>query len=200
MLKKTNGGAPVLSEFLASDAVNFVPKTGSVIDVASDKTVDALLSGAFGPCVVVFVAEWCVHCKNMNDAFETAAKSARVPFVRVQGPKVPVSGQKYAVAGYPTIFGIANVGGPPRRYASLRTVEGLGEFASGLAPLALAAAVAAPAAPAAPAVPVVPSQAPSQPLTAAAPVVVPVTVPVPYVVPSEPTVVLPEILTAEHLP
>ena len=197
MLKKTNGGAPVLSEFLASDAVNFVPKTGSVIDVASDKTVDALLSGAFGPCVVVFVAEWCVHCKNMNDAFETAAKSARVPFVRVQGPKVPVSGQKYAVAGYPTIFGIANVGGPPRRYASLRTVEGLGEFASGLAPAAaVAAPAAAPAAPAVPAVPAVPSQAP----TAAAPVVVPVTVPVvvPYVVPSEPTV--PEILTAEHLP
>lgn len=148
MLKKTN--STQVTEFASSDVVNFVPKLGTVIDVSSDKTTDALLSGTFGPCVVVFVAEWCVHCKNMNDAFETAAKTSSVPFVRVQGPKVPVSGQKYAVAGYPTIFGVANVGGPPRRYASLRTVEGLSEFASGLAPAApVAAPVVAAAEPAA---------------------------------------------------
>lgn len=206
MLKKTAGPAAA-TDFAATDSVNFVPKAGAVIDVVSDKTTDALLSGAFGPCVVVFVAEWCVHCKNMNDAFEAAAKVASVPFVRVQGPKVPVSGQKYAVAGYPTIFGVANVGGPPRRYASLRTVEGLSEFASGLAPAAAAASLAMPtaAAPLAPMVLGVP-MAPAAPTAAAVAPTAP-TAPATAVMP--PAAVLPvppaaaladtETLVAEHL-
>lgn len=159
-------------DFSPNDIVNFVPKLGSCIDVSSDRTADAILSGTYGPAVVVFVAEWCNHCRNMNAALEEAAKASNVPFVRVDGPKAPVSGQKYAVSGYPSVFGVSNVGGPPRRYASLRTPEALLEFARGLsgtpAPVVLAP-LALPEAPVA-AVPVA-AAAPSAavPLVAAAP-------------------------------
>jgi len=117
--------------FVETDHISFVPKAG-LHDVDSDKTVDAILSGAFGPAVVVFRAEWCQHCRNMEDALQIAAAESTVPFVRVSGQKTPVSNKKYAVMGYPTILGVANVGGPPRRYNSLRTSEALKEFATGL--------------------------------------------------------------------
>jgi thiol-disulfide isomerase/thioredoxin len=77
-------------------------------------------------------AEWCVHCKNMMPAFESAAKSSSVPFVRVTGPQTPVSCSKYAVAGYPTIFGVGSVLGSPRRFAGQRTADALHDFAKAL--------------------------------------------------------------------
>lgn len=131
--KKTD--APIKSaSFAAEDVVRAAPLVpGTIVDVSSDKTVDAILSGQFGPCVVMIYAEWCVHCKNMMPAFESAAKSSSVPFVRVTGPQTPVSCTKYAVAGYPTIFGVGTVLGSPRRFAGQRTPDSLHEFAKALA-------------------------------------------------------------------
>ena len=157
MAKRKQKTVAAPQEFGPNDIVNFVPKIGQVIDISSDRTADALLSGAYGPVVVVFVAEWCHHCKNMSAALEEAAKSSPVPFVRVDGPKAPVSGQKYAVSGYPTVFGITNVGGGPRRFASMRTTEALLEFARGLSGTQVAQLALEPAAAVAPAHAVAPA-------------------------------------------
>jgi len=131
--KPLSAQAPVV-EFASSDLVNYVPKPFSVTNIDSDKSIDAILSGQFGPSVVMFYADWCTHCKNMTDAFESAAALSRVPFVRIQGQLAPVSSQKYGVTGYPTIFGLSSLPGPPRRFASMRTKEGLLEFAHALSP------------------------------------------------------------------
>jgi thiol-disulfide isomerase/thioredoxin len=129
--------APVaLPSFQEADAVKFVPTTGAPIEVASDKTADAILSGSFGPAVVVFYADWCVHCKNMMDAYESAAIKASIPFVKVSGASAPVTGRKYGVTGYPTIFGVASIAGGlaggPRRHNGPRTEASFLEFATAL--------------------------------------------------------------------
>lgn len=129
--------APVqVPSFQDTDTVKFVPTAGAPVDVTSDKTADAIMSGGFGPAVVVFYADWCVHCKNMMDAYESAARKASIPFVKVSGATAPVSGRKYGVTGYPTIFGIANVpgglAGGPRRHNGPRTEASFLEFASAL--------------------------------------------------------------------
>lgn len=131
------------ADFDTSDQVQYSPAPGSVVEVTSDRTVDAILSGAFGPHVVLVYADWCTHCRNMTDAYEAAAKMSKVPFVKIQGAKAIVTGRKHMVAGYPTVFGVANVGGPPRRYASARTPEAFVEFATALAPSLAAAPVVA---------------------------------------------------------
>ena len=122
----------IVKDFDPADQISFVPKVGIVTDLTSDRTVDALLSGQFGPIVLVFVADWCGHCKNIAAAYEAAAASSEVPFVRVKGEFAPVSSNKYGIAGYPTVLGFASVGGPPRRFASQRTTESLLQFAVGL--------------------------------------------------------------------
>jgi thiol-disulfide isomerase/thioredoxin len=124
---------PEAPAFNDADAVKFVPSVGEPLEVASDKTADAILSGQFGPAVVVFYADWCVHCKNMMDAYESAARKATIPFVKISGASAPVSGRKYGVSGYPTIFGIANVGPGVRRHNGPRTEASFLEFAVGLA-------------------------------------------------------------------
>ena len=142
----TKDRAQIPVSFDAKDSVQFKPEFGKVIDVASDMTVDALLQGTFGPVVVMFYADWCTHCKNMADAYENAAKISTIPFVRVDGGKVPISSRTYSVTGYPTILGVANVPGKPRHYAGLRTTEGLLEFSQGLSGRQLAAPTAVAAA------------------------------------------------------
>ena len=153
MITKALGAKPAAitaPEFAPTDAVTFAPKPFSVTSVDSDKTIDAILSGHFGPCVVMFYADWCTHCKNMMDAYEGAASLSRVPFVKVQGQQAPVSSQKHGVTGYPTLFGVSAIPGPPRRFASMRTKESLLEFANALAPMqAHGAAPLAPLAPSA---------------------------------------------------
>jgi thiol-disulfide isomerase/thioredoxin len=106
-------------------------------------------------------ATWCTHCQAMEPAFEAAAKMSNVPFVKVQGSHAPVTALKYAVTGYPTIFGVARIGGGPRRFAGMRTAEAFADFAKAIdmgadavtKPVVVAEAGAA-AAPAAPAQPV----------------------------------------------
>lgn len=120
--------------FANEDAVAYGPRLSQVNEVKSDKTVDALLSGSLGPAVVLFGAEWCGHCKNMEPAYEAAAKQSHVPFIRVDGASVPVSSNKFAVTGYPTVFGVSALG-LLSRYGNARTVEGLLEFAGTLVPL-----------------------------------------------------------------
>lgn len=132
------------TDFAPDDQVAFAPSAGSVTDLKSDKTLDAILSGAFGPAVVMVYADWCSHCRNMMDAYEAAAKGVSgVPFVRIQGREAPISSRKHAVTGYPTVFGVANVGGPPRRFMAQRTTDALVEFARGLAGLPAAASLTA---------------------------------------------------------
>jgi thiol-disulfide isomerase/thioredoxin len=46
----------------------YKPKANEITDVKSDKTVFEILSGAHGPTVVLFYADWCVHCNNMMPA------------------------------------------------------------------------------------------------------------------------------------
>lgn len=120
--------------FAADDVVQFVPKAGTVIDIKSDRTADAILSGTFGPAVVMVYADWCVHCKNMMQAYELAATQAGVPFVRLQGHHMPVTAKKRAVMGYPTVFGVAH-DGQLSQFAKERVVSHLMEFAAGLRPV-----------------------------------------------------------------
>ena len=139
MISKAFGSKPAslqapATDFSAGDAISYVPKPFSVTNVDSDKSIDAILSGQFGPTIVMFYADWCTHCKNMTDAFESAAVLSRVPFVRIQGQLAPVSSQKFGVTGYPTIFGISSIPSPPRRFASMRTKESLLEFANAMSP------------------------------------------------------------------
>lgn len=119
-------------DFADSDIVHYTAKPGHVTDLESDRTLDALLSGQLGPAVVLVYADWCGHCKNMMDAYEMAAKQANVPFVRIQGAKCPVSARKYQVLGYPTIFGVATIGGPLRKFGSARTIDNFVNFGNGL--------------------------------------------------------------------
>lgn len=133
LVKPRSKPAPqIVKDFDPADQIVFVPKIGGVTEISSDRTVDALLSGQFGPIVLVFVADWCGHCKNISAAYEAAAASTDVPFVRVKGEFAPVSSNKYGIAGYPTVLGFASVGGPPRRFASQRSTEALVQFAVGL--------------------------------------------------------------------
>jgi len=111
------------ASFATEDVVSFVPKLGQVNEVKSDRTADALLSGTLGPAIVLFRAEWCAHCRNMEPSFQAAAKTSSVPFVRVDGASAPVTSQKFAVTGYPTIFGISSLG-LLSRYGNARTTEG----------------------------------------------------------------------------
>jgi len=129
---KTYFGAPkqeaLKATFSTEDVVSFTPKLGQVTDVRSDRTADALLSGTLGPAVVLFGAEWCAHCRNMEPSFQAAAKASDVPFVRIDGASAPVTSQKFSVTGYPTIFGLSSLG-LLSRYGNARTTEGLLEFA-----------------------------------------------------------------------
>jgi len=137
-VKDANGVPQVApADFATTDIVKFNATLGLVNDIDSDRTLDALLSGVFGPVVVLVYADWCHHCKNMMPAYEQAAKTSPIPFVRIQGHKAPVTARKHMIAGYPTIFGVANVNGvstgaPPRRYASARSAEAFVEFAVAL--------------------------------------------------------------------
>lgn len=159
-------GAPVAgpTDFAPEDTIVFKPATGAVLDLTSDRTLDAILSGAFGPAIVMVYADWCSHCRNMMDAYEAAAKAAvayGVPFVRIQGREAPISSRKYGITGYPTVFGVASVNsGAPRRFMAQRTTEALLEFARGLA----GSLAALPSVPLEAAVPVVPAlSAPAAP-------------------------------------
>ena len=130
-----NGSKPEkVPEFAPTDLVNgaFKPVVGAITDIDSDRTTDAVLSGAYGPCVVMFYADWCHHCRNMEAAYAAAAAAASIPFLRVEGSKTPVCNRKHAVGGYPTILGVANMPGLPRRFNAVRSVESLLEFALAL--------------------------------------------------------------------
>ena len=148
--KKTEA-APLAATFQESDSVKVSSLSrGLVIDIFSDKTADAILSGLFGPAVVQFYAPWCSHCKNMSEFYEAAAKGSDVPFVRVLGSTCPATVTKFGVAGYPTIFGVSGPG-TPTRFGSARTTEAFSDFAKSLVP-----SVAQPEVPSVPSVPSVP--------------------------------------------
>lgn len=155
----------VVTTFSETDTVKLSTlNTGFVTEVDSDKTADAVLSGAFGPVVVVFYAPWCSHCKNMSEFYEAAAKASDVPFVRVLGSACPASVAKFGVAGYPTIFGLSSTG-LLTRFGSSRTKESFVDFAKTLVPVPAVPEVTLPALAAVPAVPV--AEAPVVPNMAA---------------------------------
>ena len=107
-------GAPATTEFSPTDLVNYQPKLGSVVELESDRTVDAILSNTFGPAVVMVYAPWCTHCHTMDEAFTKAAGlSHGVPFFKVQGVKCPVSSNKYGVTGTQLSLELPMWGGLP---------------------------------------------------------------------------------------
>jgi len=143
-LKSFSSAKKDVAQFNANDNVVYMPQVGTVQEISSDKTVDSILNGVYGPHVVMVYAEWCSHCKNMMDAFETAGKqSLKVPFIKIQGSNAPVTSAKHSINGYPTVLMSGSDGSNVKRFASARTPEALLEFASGGAP-----ASGAPAAPA----------------------------------------------------
>ena len=130
---KTEEKPAEVKSFSLEDSVSFSPQLGLVNEISSDKTVDAILSGSMGPAVLMFHADWCGHCKNMEPAYAAAAKDSSVPFVKVNGSSAPVSSNKYAVTGYPTVFGISALG-LLNRYSNARTAEAMLEFTRLLVP------------------------------------------------------------------
>ena len=119
--------------FLQSDNLRAAPfAAGTLTEITSDRTLDAILAGNYGPAVIMVYADWCIHCKNMTEAFENASKTARVPFIKVQGSLAPVTCKTHAVAGYPTVFGVGDQRGPPRRFGGHRTTEALLDFSKSL--------------------------------------------------------------------
>jgi thiol-disulfide isomerase/thioredoxin len=134
LFKKKPAPAAAPPTFLETDSVKLSGlQKGFVVELDSDKTADAVLSGAFGPAVVQFYAPWCSHCKNMSEFFEAAAKASDVPFVKVLGSACPATVAKYGVAGYPTVFGVSGPG-VPTRFGSTRTKESFVDFAKTLMP------------------------------------------------------------------
>jgi thiol-disulfide isomerase/thioredoxin len=157
------------TEFKPEDTISFVPQKGRVNVIESDKTVDAILKGQFGPAVVMYHADWCTHCKNMADAYESAAAESSVPFVKIQGHNAPVSSQQFGVTGYPTIFGVMASGGVPKRFAAMRTKESLLEFAGALGlPSVVHQGPWQPSVPLVPSVPVPSMPVPSMPVPSVA--------------------------------
>jgi len=191
-LFQTNEAKPVEvlkeADFNANDAVQYTARLGQVQEITSDRTIDAILNGTFGPAVVLVYAEWCGHCKNMMPAFEEAAKESKIPFVKVQGQHAPVSSRKLMVAGYPTIFGVASVpaNGPPRRYGGMRSKEAFLEFAHALSPSAATLPVAALEAP--------PTNGLAYPPNIEQVAVKPVVAPVIHEMPKETVQILPELI------
>ena len=82
------------ADFKPDDLIRYVPEPGRAMTVSSDRTLDAVMSGKFGPAVVMIYAHWCVHCRNMMDAFEAAAAESSVQFVRVEGQNAPITARK----------------------------------------------------------------------------------------------------------
>ena len=122
------------AKFAVNDTVQFSPVSGKVFDTPSDMTVNAILAGGFGPAIVMIYADWCVHCRNMMPAYESAAAAAAslgVPLIRIQGAAAPVTCQKHKVLGFPTILGVTHDGNI-QRFAEARTSEKLVSFASSL--------------------------------------------------------------------
>lgn len=142
MIAKAMGATPPAAEaksappteFKAEDTIQFTAAPGTLQTVESDRTLDAIVRGQFGPAVVLFYADWCTHCKNIQEAYESAAKQAGihgVVFAKAQGHTVPVCMGRYEIRGYPTVLGIVP-GQAPKRFMGSRTSEALVEFAKGL--------------------------------------------------------------------
>ena len=119
----------ILLDFAESDSIQFLPKAmKEPTELKSDKTLHALLSGKLGPAVVMVYAHWCVHCSHMMPAFVEAAKLSSIPFVIMEGQYAPVTSKKFAVQGYPTVFGVVP-GQDVLRFGETRTTSNLLQFA-----------------------------------------------------------------------
>jgi thiol-disulfide isomerase/thioredoxin len=148
-MKKQNAEVvPPAPAFDSRDVAAFEPVAGKVFETTSDVTVHAILSGGYGPAVVMIYAEWCVHCRNMMPAFEAAAARSSVPFVRIQGHSAPVTSQKHKVLGYPTVVGVTQQGSV-LHFSDARTEDKLLDFAKTLSgtpiPAPIEAVIPAPA-------------------------------------------------------
>jgi thiol-disulfide isomerase/thioredoxin len=131
LLKKSSSPAPLVPAFDARDTVTYTPVPNKVFDTTSDMTVNAVLSGGLGEAVVLIYADWCVHCRTMMPAFESAAIKSSVPFIRIQGQSASVTSTKHKVLGYPTVLGITSTG-VVKQFKEQRTEEELLKFAEEL--------------------------------------------------------------------
>jgi thiol-disulfide isomerase/thioredoxin len=131
LLKKKTVPPTVIPTFDSRDTIQYSPVPNKVFETASDMTVNAVLSGGLGEAVVLIYADWCVHCRNMMPAFESAAAKSSIPFIRIQGQSATVTSTKHKVLGYPTVLGIT-ASGVVKQFKEQRTEEELLKFAEEL--------------------------------------------------------------------
>ena len=147
----------------------------------------------------MFYADWCAHCRNMEHAYIEAAAKSHVPFVKVSGVHAPVSSSKFAVSGYPTIFGTNMLAPMPHRFNNARTSENLLEFASQISPKLEALKSVDPMPTMLPTMPMVPvPTVPTVPTVQTMPVVP--MVPMVPMVPKAPTVPMPTVQVMPMVP
>ncbi|KAL1604107.1 hypothetical protein SLS60_005699 [Paraconiothyrium brasiliense] len=106
MVRSTAIAAAVAALALQADAAGLYPKSSKVLQVTT-ADYDRLIAKSNYTSIVEFYAPWCGHCKNLQPAYEKAAKSlegiAKVAAVNCDDElNKPLCG-KMGVQGFPTL-------------------------------------------------------------------------------------------------
>ncbi|KAF2442169.1 disulfide isomeras-like protein [Karstenula rhodostoma CBS 690.94] len=106
MVRSTAIAAAVAALALQADAAGLYPKSSKVLQVTT-ADYDRLIAKSNYTSIVEFYAPWCGHCKNLQPAYERAAKSlegiAKVAAVNCDEElNKPLCG-KLGVQGFPTL-------------------------------------------------------------------------------------------------
>ncbi|KAF1969905.1 protein disulfide-isomerase MPD1 precursor [Bimuria novae-zelandiae CBS 107.79] len=106
MVRSTAIAAAVAALALQTDAAGLYPKSSKVVQVDSTN-YDRLIAKSNYTSIVEFYAPWCGHCKNLQPAYEKAAKSlegiAKVAAVNCDEEFNKPLCSKMGVQGFPTL-------------------------------------------------------------------------------------------------
>lgn len=86
---------------------------------------DVFLPSVSDPCVILFYAHWCGHCKSMRKVWEDFGKVAPIKVYALNHAKLRSNSKLMnGIRGYPTII-FYNKGRPVKMYNGKRTVNDL---------------------------------------------------------------------------